>query len=302
MAYNKQTTYAEIENYLVNTKNFVQISKKDFLEQIPCKRVVNGVETKRKKKRIFYLPTKKVDESSIYEDPAFVAKIKSNLNFDLVFLPDGTIDTKNIDEKSIVFFEKLLQGLMFELVVLGHESEAIKLSDKIRDVLKKEPTKIVFPLFYLLSKYEDFLILFNQSNFFNKAEKSDSLGPYSAVISSFILALSTPDSKVSYSDTIYLGITYSDEEIEFFKEVMSKKEVFSWGTIQFLQRDKTLAEKKGNTLFIIQLNDGLGGCDTQALISTSCEGSVVIPMNSYFKIESITKKKSKNVIFIERVI
>jgi hypothetical protein len=194
MAYNKHSTYAEIENFLINTKSFVQISKKSFLDQVPCKRLVNGVETKRKKKRIFYLPTKKAEDQNKNEDVAFIGQAKAKLEFSIVIAPNGTIDTKNIDEKSITLFEKLLQGLMFELVVLGHEDEAIKLCEKVREMLKKEPTKIIFPLFYLVSKYSDFLELFNSCIFFNKAEKIDSLGPFSIIISTFVNSLSQIES------------------------------------------------------------------------------------------------------------
>lgn len=301
-AFTQKSNYADLENSIISLKHFVQISKELVVKQIPIKRVYKAKETKKATKEIFFLPTKKPKPDQVYETIPFIYEWcqKNHVLFELK--EDGLIDPKTLNEDSNTFFTTLMQGVLFELVIMGSEKLAMKSNEKLKEILDTDPKTIIKPLILNWLSLPKFYNLLNDTVFRHDSQKLDTLGPYAYIIHLFIMNGSQKTSNFFYGDTIYKGLTLNDEQIDFFREVYARNEYFSWCSFFLYEKDVTIAKKKGNSLLVIDLEENLGGIDLAKYTGQTLQGEIMLPPNSYFKIESIEKKESKNFFYLKRMI
>lgn len=301
-AFTQKSNFVELENSVISLKHFVQIDKAIVVKQSPIKRIFKGKETKKATKEIFYLPTKKPKPELNYENLVFIYEWcqKNHVMFELK--EDGLIDPKTLNEESNTFFSSLMQGILFELVILNLEKLAMKTNEKLKEILDTDPKTIVKPLVTNWLSIPKFYNLLNDAVFRHESIKVDTLGPYAYLVHLFIMNGSVKTSPYFYGDTVYKGLNLNDEQLEFFKEVYSRNEYFSWCSFFLYNKDISSAKKNGNTLFLVDIDENLGGVDMAKFTGISPQGEIMLPPNSYFKIESIEKKESKNWFYLKRVI
>ena len=125
--------------------------------------------------------------------------------------------------------------------------------------------------------------------------KIDTLGPFCSLLDSYLFRHMDKNGQ-----TVYRGVSLSEEMIEEYKQAVGKQIV--WPAFTSTTKDRRVAEKFGNTLFVFNLKYSLHRKNEISLISHyPLEQEVLLESQSVFTVDKIEydRSKSKHIIYMK---
>ncbi|CAF1346799.1 unnamed protein product [Didymodactylos carnosus] len=283
------TNLVELDNYWIDLKRSVQISKHDQTKQRQIKRMLitaDDNECLRKERFFFPEPLKKPFNEDRLDGGyhGFIKEWETKGKTFLFFWQEKNKEICNSDK-----VEQAAKGIILEGNRLGKKDESQWIAEKLRSV-KNRPTDEIRQCCIMLYSKECFLYkLVNKTLRENDKTKVDTLAPFCY----FLFDSWSNDSKNQYKMEVYRGANLDREMIECYKEAIGTYKC--WYGFSSTSKTRHKAEAFGNTLFTIDLTKtNRGGFDISSYSSYPHEEEVLLPAGTAFKIISVQSEMENN--------
>ncbi|CAF3923306.1 unnamed protein product [Adineta steineri] len=288
-------SFIELDAYLIDFNQLVQVSKLDSTKQQTIKRVI---ESNNERKCIlqerFSEPLSQVSPTSYtfgheYEwSPLIMQWIQSKVGKHCLFNANKCV-------------RKAIEGIMTEGRLIGKEIEASYLVRKLepcKRLLIKDISKICVHLFTRAS----FLYrVVNTALRNSDLSKIDTLGPYCYLLRAYIRSAGT-----EYNGYLYRGCNLAEEQVSQYRNAVSTKEWKTWRSFTSTSKNQQVVEIFGeNTLFIINVKEiGISSnraFNIQHISQFPDEEEVLLPAGVLFQIVDVQKdeKTKKWIIHLQ---
>ncbi|CAF1072148.1 unnamed protein product [Rotaria sp. Silwood1] len=273
-AYQKDCSYVELDNFIIDLKHLIQINKIDSTKQRPIKRISTKNLQCLREERFFF--TK-------WMSPKFIEEwIKRN--------PRITLCQR---------VEKAAQGILEEGHLVGKFVESQWLAEKLLEVKEKSWDDIALCCLFLYTR-ECFLYkLLNKTLREEDLSKVDTLGPFCDFLWNSLSSESLK-SKYQFTGLVYRGASLELDEIDAYKNSI-KKYPKEWLGFSSTSKNRTLAETySGNTLFIINVPSQSQHLDISNISNFPEEEEVLLGASTSFQIENVKYDETtgKNYIYL----
>ncbi|CAM4753623.1 unnamed protein product [Rotaria magnacalcarata] len=293
-AYTKKLQTVEIDDYIIDLKQNIQISKIDKTKQRPIKRVVRGNrEPELLRRDRFFLPTQSTNIPSFR--PPNICKGQGS----------EFIDRWKMDVRSAVYddipqvLELAATGIAEEGAKLGKQCEAAWIADSLRNMKEMSESDIYKHCAWLYTR-ECFLYkLLNQCLREHDVSKISTLGPFTYLLHQYLKSETSygplqPINKRLQS-LVYRGGNLTPEMINCYKI----DECGHWPAFTSTTKNRSKAENFGNTLFIIDLTSIPVGADLASISSFPEEEEILLSATTCFFITNIEKSSDgKTLIYL----
>ncbi|CAF1559186.1 unnamed protein product, partial [Didymodactylos carnosus] len=283
------TNLVKLDNYWIDLKRSVQISKHDQNKPRQIKRMLittNDNECLREERFFFPEPLKKPFNEDRLDGGyhGFIKEWETKRKRFLFFWHEKNRQISNSDK-----VEQAAKGIILEGNRLGKNDESQWIAEQLRSVRNGTTDEIRQCCIMLYSK-ECFLYkLVNKTLRENDKTKVDTLAPFSY----FLFDSWLNDSKNQYNMEVYRGANLDREMIECYKEAIGTYKC--WYGFSSTCKNRHKAEAFGNTLFIIDLiKTKRGGFDMSSYSCYPQEEEVLLPPGTAFKIISLRSDMDNN--------
>lgn len=299
--------YVILDNYHIDFKHQVQISNDDKSKQRPVKRVeMNKGEQPLREAR--FMPNPIIPSSSFHD---LVGMRKIFIDSFMKFY--GLTSAHDWENRKHEIIERAMAGIIQEGQLVGQQSEAKWIIQRLEKVKDKSPKEIGECCIYLYS-LESFLYktlnhtmrLIGDANHENIwRSKLASLGPFAFLLYYY---LSYESLNQRTGKTVYRGAQLTDEMIAEYKLVAQSKDPRkSFQAFTSCSRNRTKAEQFGNVLFIFDAENRISyrtlNLDISSLSAYPDEEEVLIRPGRSFKVERVEfdHAKKKHIIYLKLI-
>ncbi|CAF1074100.1 unnamed protein product [Didymodactylos carnosus] len=257
-----KTELAELDNYWINLKDSVQISKSDQNKQRPIQRVlIKRNENEGLREQRFFLP---------HPLKPFNHNHRSNAYTFLSLWKKG----KQLSNAEIV--EQAAVGIILEGKQLDEHRESQWIAEKLTAVKNKNRQEI-YNCCIMLYTMECFLYkLINKALRENDRSKEKTLGPFC-----YILFRSWFLDANNYRQQLYRGVNTDENMVKSYNEATG--ETRCWDSFTSTSKSRKKAESFGNTLFTIDATNNTG-IDIAPSSRYPDEEEVLLPPGTVFQI------------------
>ncbi|CAF1298923.1 unnamed protein product [Didymodactylos carnosus] len=278
-AFNEKKTkkLADLDNYLINLNEYIQINKSDPNRQRQIKRVlITKNETQGLREQRFFLPpglSKTFNTASRVDAYDFLSQWK-----------------KHMELSNAEIVEHAAKGIIIEGKQLDKHCESQYIARQLLAVREKDRQEI-YRCCIKLYTMECFLYkLINKALRENDTRKITTLGPFC-----YILLRSWLNTKEKQTTTLYRGMNIDDNQLQSYQEATGQTRYWEGFTSTTKNHEK--AQKFGNHLFIIDATR-YGGIDISAL-SIYDEEEVLLPPGTKYKINKVDKNQPHTCIYLQ---
>ncbi|CAF1387813.1 unnamed protein product [Didymodactylos carnosus] len=269
-----KTEPAELDNYWINVKNSIQISKSDQNKQRLIKRVLikrNENEGLREERFFLPQPLKPLSHDSGRDSDTFLSQWKKD---------------KQLSDPEIV--EQAALGIILEGKQLDKHRESQWLAEQLTAV-KNQGRQEIYNCCIMLYTIECFLYkLINKALRENDQSKVNTLGPFC-----YILFRSWYTDHNQYRLQLYRGVNIDPNTVKSYDQATG--ETRCWDSFTSTSKSRKKAENFGNTLFITDATTK-GGTDLLQRSKYPDEQEVLLPPGTTFTIIEVKPdpKTTKN--------
>ncbi|CAF1605791.1 unnamed protein product [Didymodactylos carnosus] len=272
-----KTELAELDNYWLNLKDSVQISKSDQNQQRPIKRVLikkNENEGLREQRFFLPQPLKPFNHDRGTDAYTFLSQWKRG---------------KQLSDAEIV--EQAALGIILEGKQLDEHRESQWIAEKLTAV-KNQKREEIYNCCIMLYTMECFLYkLINKALRENDPSKVNTLGPFC-----YILFRSWYVDKNDYHKELYRGVNADENMVKSYDEATG--EMRCWDSFTSTSKSRKKAESFGNTLFIIDATDH-SGIDITLSSKYPDEEEVLLPPGTIFQIIKVKSDPETGKTYID---
>ncbi|CAF1469338.1 unnamed protein product [Didymodactylos carnosus] len=272
-----KTKLADLDNYLINLNESIQISKSDPNRQRQIKRVpISRNETQGLREQRFFLPP---GLSKTFNTD----KGEGAYNFLSQWKKD-----KKLSNAEIV--KQAAKGIITEGKQLDKHYESHYIARQLLAVRKKD-RKEIYTCCIQLYTMECFLYkLINKALRENDTSKTSTLGPFC-----YILFRSWLTTEEKHTATLYRGVNIDDNQLTSYQEAIGQTRC--WDGFTSTTKNHEKAQMFGNILFVIDATHN-GGIDISAL-SDYDEEEVLLPPGTSFIINKVDPTEPHTLIYLQ---
>jgi hypothetical protein len=288
MAFQRKEKQVQLSDYIVDFQHNVQLKNDDRRRQRTVKREVVDLTELIREERFAY-PQRAIK--------SYDSQYKNDYDFRWQWLiANKQIVSNNkaiaelaVQGKSVRGIPKLLDislcrlsvGILKEGERLNEDFDAARMGEQLRSCTNDEEILACVARLY---SAESFLYKLLNTTLRNKdMSKLDTLGPFCV-----LLWLHLRNNKDKQDQLLYRGVTLTDEMIEEYKQAVGHKII--WNSFTSTSKDRRIAERFGNTLFIILVKDvSKWLSDISSLSNYPHEQEVLLQNHCVFTIDKIER-------------
>ncbi|CAF3275336.1 unnamed protein product [Rotaria socialis] len=288
-AFQKGCLSVELDNFIIDFEQLIQINKKDSTKQRPIQRISDKkLQCSR-------------EERFTLSDHSGTNRQQKSFGDEAKFMTPKFIEEwirRNPRISIVKRVEKAAQGILEEGRILEKIVESKWLAEQLLEVKDKSWDEIAERCLYLYTR-ECFLYkLLNKALREEDLSKVDTLGPYCDFLWN---SLSSEDLKSKYQFTglVYRSATLEQNEIDAYKNSIRKTK--EWLGFSSTSKNRALTEFYGkNTIFIINLPSQTQHLDISTISQFPDEEEVLLGASTSFQIEDVQydEKTEKNQIYL----
>jgi len=280
-----ETDSVDLGDYWIDLKQFVQVSQRDKTKQREVKRVLRTRE-------------ELLRENNRFNDPLSAAGPFNDVSSEggyHGFIKSWRSRNEHLSDDELL--ELAASGILFEAAKGNYPfQQADWIAKQLRTVKGKGKREISIKCLHLYT-LESFLYrLINGILRDNDQSKVDTLGPFC-----YLLFQTRYDSSLNehqYWGTVYRGIQLDDAMLEKCRQSIGEWKC--WYQFSSTSKDRSIAEKFGNTLFIVDVKLKLGGLSIKDYSNYANENEVLLPAGVQIRVDKvdIDETTNKNLVYV----
>ncbi|CAF1222715.1 unnamed protein product [Didymodactylos carnosus] len=313
-AYQKREKKIELDDYIIELDDGMQISKENSVKKISIKRLTN-IESYQ------HLRPERFFSNEIQASPE---NVKTYGEHDL-----GSIFIRRwLYRNNLAYYDLITNqsiasnvlamatcGILTEGIQLGKEIETKWICNYLENVIGKSSIEILQCCVHLYTRESFLYKLVNKTLREEDTTKIDTLAPFCALLAAYLRKccvyddahvhslISTNDN--SYFDVVYRGANLTVEMIEAYRKGVGKS--FVWNSFTSTSKNRQKAELYGNTLFVIHIDiiPSIGFqsfADIQPYSQFPIEEEVLLAAGGYIKIYSINEQPDGKYVIVFRTV
>lgn len=288
-AYQKKDSSAELDEYIIDLENLLQIHKTDPTKQRPIKRI-SDVNLQCKREERFTLPIENhLNKQKSFSDEAKWMSPK--------FIQEWAKRNRRISLTQRL--EKAAQGILDEGHALSKRAESEWLAEQLLGLKGKSWDEIAERCLHLYTR-ECFLYkILNKALREEDLSKVDTLGPFCDILWNSLSSESLK-SKYEFTGSVYRSALLEPDEVDAYKNSI-RKTPKEWLGFSSTSKNRALAELYGgNTLFIINVPSQSQHLDISSISQFPIEEEVLLGASTSFQTEDVKHDETtgKNYIYL----
>ncbi|CAF1110188.1 unnamed protein product [Didymodactylos carnosus] len=259
-AHMKHGSQVELDDYSIELKRAIQISKEDKSNETAIKRLTNIPHCQQLRQERFFSSEPMTINVKTFSEQGYGSKfIRQWLYINNIAFYD-LITNESIAGRVA---QVAVWGILTEAAKLGRRIEARWMCNSLENAIGKSTTEIGQCCVHLYTRDSFLYRLVNRTLLDGgNRTKRDTLAPYCALLAAYLRRcclikdtifsqLNDTSSSSSSSVVVYRGADLSPEQTEAYKNGIGKR--FSWPSFSSTSKRREAAELFGNTLFVINL-------------------------------------------------
>ncbi|CAF1533979.1 unnamed protein product [Didymodactylos carnosus] len=270
----------ELDNYMINLQQKIQLNKNDKTKQRQIKRSLNNNCT------IQCLRDERFSVPHQLCEP-----FKEYIGYSKFF---HEWNNKYVNESGGDLFESAAQGIVIEGGKVGKKVEAQWIAKQLVALKECHVKKVTEGLISLYT-LETFLYkLINKTLRDEDLDKLDTLGPFCALLAYYLMYLSLQhDPNLVYHGLVYRGVTLDRGQIEQYERALGT--IKKWTSFNSASKNRSLAQIYGNTLIIIQIQRPYSVYAIQCFLCSLClDTDIFLKFSRSFYISDMWYKEREN--------